>query len=131
MADARHAGQVGQFAGQFGLGVEQVRQVLVDGLELLFQQFLAGGQSLQSPGVGLVAVVVRVALGFEPGALPLQALALPRQGPQLAQRRRGRLPGGQGPLQAQAAEQASVQLVGLALLLGALSKILTFWATAR
>jgi len=53
-------------------------------------------------------------------------LAAGLAGPQLAQGRRGRLPGGQGPLQAQAAEQAGVELVGLALLLGALGKVLDF-----
>ena len=64
------------------------------------------------------------AADFEPGSLLRHALALPRQGAQLAQGGGRWLPSRQHPLQTQAAEQAGIELVGLAFLLRTLGEVL-------
>ena len=69
-------------------------------------------------------MLVGVGPSSELGGLPYQHLPLAGQGAQLAQSGGRRLLGRQRPFQAQAAEQARIELVGLALKLGAAGKIL-------
>ena len=59
-------------------------------------------------------MLVGVALRFVPSGLPGEALLYTEKGAQLAQGRRGWLPGGQGAFQAQATEQAGIELVRFA-----------------
>jgi len=69
---------------------------------------------------------VGMALRFEPGSLLGETLPFAGEGAQLAQGGRGWLPGRQGALQAQAAEQKGIELVRFTLLLGALGKVPDF-----
>ena len=71
-------------------------------------------------------MLVSMPLRFKSNSLLGEALPFAGEDPQLAQGRRRWLPGGQGAFQAQATEQAGIELVRFTLLLRALSKVLDF-----